>query len=206
MANINIGPRNLQGDAVFDRVFWDELFLPDRTCSYAPVSSYVSSSNKKCPHIMFSMKHDIKEQDNLLRGEFLAIVAAMITRLERFSSAQQLYIPVREVYPSIHFIIYFVFFFSLTFFKVLVFSFMGHLQGRILQAYYDGTSVVIKKTKFYHFLPENSRGLLNLFVQQMANTPIGNTKGVPAVSTKKTPPQQSSSQGLSLRQKPSNIR
>ena len=56
------------------------------------------------------MKHDIKEQDNLLRGEFLAIVAAMITRLERFSSAQQLYIPVREVYPSTLLFISFFFF------------------------------------------------------------------------------------------------
>lgn len=152
---------------------------------------------------MFSMKHDIKEQDNLLRGEFLAIVAAMITRLERFSSAQHLYIPVCESYPCTFLLFYS---FPLTFFKVLVFSFMGHLHGRILQAYYDGTSVVIRKTKLYHFLPEDARGLLNLFVQQMANTPIGNTKGVPAVSTKKQPPQQSSSQGLSLRQKPSNIR
>ena len=106
MANVNIGPRNLESDAVFDREFWAELFLPDRTCSYAPVSSYVSSSNKKCPRIMFSMKHDIKEQDSLLRGEFLAIVAAMVTRLERFSSAQQLYIPVSEVYPSIVLFIY----------------------------------------------------------------------------------------------------
>lgn len=83
---------------------------------------------------------------------------------------------------------------------------MGHLHGRILQAYYDGTFVVIRKTKLYHFLPEDARDLLNLFVQQLENTPIGNTKGVPAVSTKKQPPQQSSSQGLSLRQKPSNIR
>ena len=180
MANINIGPRNLESDAVFDREFWAELFLPDRTCSYAPVSSYVSSSNKKCPHIMFSMKHDIKEQDSLLRGEFLAIVAAIVTRLERLSFAQQLYIPVSEVYPSI---VLFIYLFSLTFSKVLVLSFMGHLHGRILQAYYDGTSVVIRKTKLYHFLPENARDLLNLFVQQMANTPIGNTKGVPAVST-----------------------
>lgn len=60
---------------------------------------------------MFSMKHDIKEQDSLLRGDFLAIVAAMMTRLERFSSAQQLYIPVSEVYPSIVLFIYYSFIF-----------------------------------------------------------------------------------------------
>lgn len=44
------------------------------------------------------MKHKIKEEEKLLRGEFLAIVAAMITRLERFSSTQHLYIPVSRSY------------------------------------------------------------------------------------------------------------
>lgn len=98
---------------------------------------------------MFSMKHNIKEQDNLLRGEFLAIVAAMITRLERFFSAQHLYIPVCE---SIHVPFYLFYSFPLTFFKVPVFSFMGHMHGMILQAYYDGTSMVIRK----HFLPASN--------------------------------------------------
>ena len=81
---------------------------------------------------------------------------------------------------------------------------MGHLHGRILQAYYDGNAVIIRKTKLYHFLPENARDLLSLFVQQMANTPIGPTKGMPRINTKEAA--QGFPQDLSLRQRPSNIR
>lgn len=57
-----------------------------------------------------------------------------------------------------------------------MFSFMGNLRGRILQAYFTGDKVVIYKTELFHFAPlERARDLLDIFVRQMANTPIGNT-------------------------------
>lgn len=55
---------------------------------------------------------------------------------------------------------------------------MGNMRGRILQAYFDGTHVAIRKTKLYHFgSAEKARELLEgVFLQHMANTPIGDTK------------------------------
>lgn len=46
------------------------------------------------------MKHDIHPQgEELLRGEALAITAAMITRLERFRSEGHSFVPVRNQSP-----------------------------------------------------------------------------------------------------------
>lgn len=55
---------------------------------------------------------------------------------------------------------------------------MGNMRGRILQAYFDGTHVAIRKTKLYHFgSAERAMELLGrIFLQHMANTPIGNTQ------------------------------
>lgn len=53
---------------------------------------------------------------------------------------------------------------------------MGDFQGRILQAYYDGDKVVIKKTELYHFAPvENARRLFEIVAQHMASDLTGDT-------------------------------
>lgn len=48
----------------------------------------------QCPHVMFTIGHAIKPGDELLRGEALAIVSAVVTRSEHFSSEEHRYIPV----------------------------------------------------------------------------------------------------------------
>lgn len=52
------------------------------------------------PHAMFTMEHALlkNEQEDLLRGEVLAIAAAMITRLEQPDLKDHVIIPV-SVYP-----------------------------------------------------------------------------------------------------------
>lgn len=63
--------------------------------------------------------------------------------------------------------------------QVLVFSFMGNLRGRILQAFFNGTEVVIKKSKLYHFASADmARDLFQLSMRQMASSPSGSTKGL----------------------------
>ena len=78
-------------DGVFQPSFWDTLFLSERP-SWKPVSAFVSWSGE-CPHVMFTMEHEVEESENLLRGEALAIIATTITRLKRFASEEHIYIP-----------------------------------------------------------------------------------------------------------------
>lgn len=69
--------------------------------SWWPQSVYVPYAD--IPHIMFSMRHHIddelvvKHQEELLRGELMAIIATMLTRLERFASEGHVFIPVRSL-------------------------------------------------------------------------------------------------------------
>lgn len=72
--------------------------------SWCPQSVYVPYAD--IPHIMFSMRHHIDDelvvkdeehQEELLRGELMAITATMLTRLERFAPEGHIYIPVRSL-------------------------------------------------------------------------------------------------------------
>lgn len=66
---------------------------------------------------------------------------------------------------------------SLVLDQVLIFSFMGDFRGRIIHAYFDGTHVIVRKTKLYHFYPvEKARKTFELFLRQMASMPIGDIK------------------------------
>ncbi|KAI9928133.1 hypothetical protein MW887_002166 [Aspergillus wentii] len=142
--------RNFTANGVFSDVFEDTLFNSNEP-PWNPVEAY--KLPEEYPHTMFTMRHDVQGEEELLRGEVLAIVAAMSTRMKLYSPSGHLYIP------------------------VLVFSFMGKQHGRILQAYYNGTAVVIRMTKLYDFTTAaNARKHLQLFAQHMANNPTGNTK------------------------------
>lgn len=56
---------------------------------------------------------------------------------------------------------------------------MGRLRGRILQAYYDGDNVVIRKSQLYCFEPlEDARKFFDIFAQHMASIPRGITRDV----------------------------
>lgn len=56
---------------------------------------------------------------------------------------------------------------------------MGELQGRILQAHNDGDTVLTRKTRLFLFEPlEDARRLVEIFMQNMASEPIGNTREI----------------------------
>lgn len=56
---------------------------------------------------------------------------------------------------------------------------MGDFRGRIIQAHFDGTDIIIKKTKLYHFYPvDKARRVFDLFMRQMASTPVGEIRSI----------------------------
>lgn len=78
----------------FSHRFKSTLFYSN----WSPVAAYIDLKTR--PHVLFTMKHDIHPQgEDLLRGETLAITAAMITRLERFRSEGHAFVPVRSHSP-----------------------------------------------------------------------------------------------------------
>ena len=91
---------DLDEDGVFQPSFWNTLFLSERP-SWKPVSAFVPWSDE-CPHVMFTIEHEIEENENLLREEVLAIIATTLTRLKLCASAEHIYIPV-SVLLSIRF-------------------------------------------------------------------------------------------------------
>lgn len=68
------------------------IFLINKPC-WSPINAYLDTQDK--PHIMFTMRHDIVEREELLRGEVLAISAAIWSRLQATegSVAEHIYVP-----------------------------------------------------------------------------------------------------------------
>lgn len=59
----------------------------------------------------------------------------------------------------------------------MLFSFMGE-YGRVIQAYYDGQDLVIRKSRLFSFR-NSTITTLDLFVRYVANTPVGDTQRLP---------------------------
>lgn len=85
--------RNFEEDAIFGEIFEDTLFLSDLP-SWSPIAAFYYTEHP--PHVMFTMRHDFEANDNLLRGEALAITAAVLTGLKEFTP-EYIYIPVRTL-------------------------------------------------------------------------------------------------------------
>lgn len=62
---------------------------------WTPIDAWQAPKGKT--HVMFTMAHGYQGDERLLRGEVLAIVAAMITRLERRSLQSRNIIPVSNM-------------------------------------------------------------------------------------------------------------
>lgn len=76
---------------MLDHVDWEFLF---HSTWWQPQTPYVPS-DPQYPQVMFTMRHAVKPETDLLRGEALEIVSAMVTRLERSASDKHQYVPVR---------------------------------------------------------------------------------------------------------------
>lgn len=60
----------------------------------------------------------------------------------------------------------------------MVFSFMNHCRGRIIQGYYDGHEVVLRKSKLFDFSNAKTAPF-ELFVRHLASAPVGDTEKLP---------------------------
>ena len=60
----------------------------------------------------------------------------------------------------------------------MIFSFMNHCRGRIIQGYYDGHEVVLRKSKLFDFSNPKTAPF-ELFVRHLASAPAGDTETLP---------------------------
>ncbi|KAL1968426.1 hypothetical protein VTN77DRAFT_1955 [Rasamsonia byssochlamydoides] len=148
MSLTNWRPVQFSNSVIHD-AFEETVF---NSMKWTPINAWQPPKGQ--PHVMFTMAHGyLGDEKLLLRGEVLAIVAAMITRLERRSLQSHNIIP------------------------VMVFSFMGGKQGRILQAYFNSQGLVIRKTQLYDFsTSEKAKLSTELFLQYMTSDMIGDTQ------------------------------
>ena len=62
--------------------------------------------------------------------------------------------------------------------QIIVISFMNHYHGRIIQGYYDGHEVVLRKSKLFDFSNAETAPF-ELFVRHLASAPVGDTEKLP---------------------------
>lgn len=108
--------------------------------------------------------------DDILRSEVFAVVVIMINQLRKFKDCTNA--PVSIALLSFEW--------NLTddvfSIQVMLFSFMGKLKGRILQAHISEEGIVIRKSELFDFSTwEKAEPNLNIFLQFLGNTPKGGT-------------------------------
>ena len=68
----------------------------------------------------------------------------------------------------------------------MVLSFMGNRYGRILICYFDGIDLVIHISPLFNFRSMKEAQLpIQIFLQCLASTPVGDTKHIPPKSVSK---------------------
>ncbi|RLL93681.1 hypothetical protein CFD26_103290 [Aspergillus turcosus] len=135
---------------IFHDVFDDELLHSGK---WRPNDAWRARSALSKPHVMFTLVHEYPSVDNkLLRGEVLAILATMLTRLTSNEYRDHTVIP------------------------VLVLSFMGDKQARLLQAYFGDKGLVVYKSQLLSFQdPEAAEKSIEFLLQFMAGKLVGST-------------------------------
>ncbi|KAH1451652.1 hypothetical protein KXX13_003326 [Aspergillus fumigatus] len=133
--------------------FMQEYFEPG-VCfqpSHRPAAWWTAKTTS-LPHLMCILDHRSKGSDEVFRGEILTILATTITRFELECFHDEVVIPV----------------------------IMSDSKARIIQAYFNGDKLVIRKSRLYDFsTPETLSSSTTLFMQWMASKTGGNTSGFP---------------------------
>ncbi|PYI00690.1 hypothetical protein BO78DRAFT_401893 [Aspergillus sclerotiicarbonarius CBS 121057] len=109
---------------------------------------HVAKASK--PHIKCIMDNNLDvDDDHLLRGEVLTIIRIMLGQLKQKVFVDHMVAP------------------------VLLFS-MNRRHPRVLEAYFDGRELVIRRTKAYDFTFMNAAGF-KTFAQWWVGNPVGDT-------------------------------
>ncbi|RHZ64519.1 hypothetical protein CDV55_107241 [Aspergillus turcosus] len=137
----------------FIEEFFESGVCLQRGHSPSPGACWTAQSTP-LPHIMCIVEFMFGGTEELLRGEILTVLATTITRLELEGYQGEVVMP------------------------VLLFSIMSDYKARIIQAYFDGDKMVIRKSKLYDFSTrETLSSSTTLFMQWMASKPVGDTSG-----------------------------
>ncbi|KAH1371468.1 hypothetical protein KXV22_005630 [Aspergillus fumigatus] len=147
--------------------FMQEYFEPG-VCfqpSHRPAAWWTAKTTS-LPHLMCILDHRSKGSDEVFRGEILTILATTITRFELECFQDEVVIPSLMN--------------DCSWCRVLMFSVMSDSKARIIQAYFNGDKLVIRKSRLYDFsTPETLSSSTTLFMQWMASKTGGNTSGFP---------------------------
>ncbi|GFF42940.1 hypothetical protein IFM58399_06781 [Aspergillus lentulus] len=135
---------------ILHEIFEDELF---HSLKWHPNDAWRARFALSKPHVMFTLIHEYPSDDNkLLRGEVLAILATILTRLTSNEYQDHTVIPVQ------------------------VLSFMGDKQAQLLQAYFGDKGLIIYKSHLLSFQdPEAAEKSMEFLLQFMAGKLVGST-------------------------------
>ncbi|KAF7182490.1 hypothetical protein CNMCM7691_002060 [Aspergillus felis] len=138
-------------NGIFHSAFLDDVFHSQH---WYPLNAWQSGKPKDQPHVMFTMAHEYEGKNScLLRGEVLAIIAIMLTRLASDSLTEHNIIP------------------------VMALSIMAGRKGRVLQAYFADEGLVVFKSRLFSFAGEDDGKIAaEFFLQYMGSEIIGATE------------------------------
>ncbi|RJE24325.1 hypothetical protein PHISCL_03330 [Aspergillus sclerotialis] len=119
---------------------------------FAVGAALLHGGDPQYPHFMVKMLSGVNgEDDKMTRGELLCIIRIMERLLGAVKFIGHLITP------------------------VLVLSFMGHRQARVLQAHYNGDELVIHKTQLFDFTKKKDNDALLLLSRWAASSAVGDT-------------------------------
>ncbi|PTU24451.1 hypothetical protein P175DRAFT_0553730 [Aspergillus ochraceoroseus IBT 24754] len=107
-----------------------------------------------CPHVKAMIYNDLEGNDGqLLRGEIIITLRLIYAQFRRPHFFKHLTAP------------------------VLLFSFMGPQHARIIEAYFDGSSLVMRPTRLFD-LRKKDEALIKTFGQWFLGSPTGDTQQI----------------------------
>ncbi|KAH8423130.1 uncharacterized protein LDX57_000886 [Aspergillus melleus] len=113
------------GELSEPKYFWQVSFTCLTSTKFDRYFRPVLGPNEALPHVKCMMESDSVEDDRLLRGEIITIIQIMAGRLNTKSVRAHVMAP------------------------VMLYSIMGPQHLRVLEAYFTGENLVIRKTKLY---------------------------------------------------------
>ncbi|KAB8225398.1 hypothetical protein BDV33DRAFT_198779 [Aspergillus novoparasiticus] len=110
-------------------------------------------THERLPHMKCLMENEVAGDDRLLRGELIAIGKIMTAWLNTKSLRPHTVAP------------------------VMLYSVMGPQQLRVLEAYFNGKNLIIRKTKLYDMKQEDTT-TVDLLTRWWLGFAVGETKSV----------------------------
>ncbi|KAE8335339.1 hypothetical protein BDV24DRAFT_171433 [Aspergillus arachidicola] len=119
----------------------------------ASSTCFALPTHERLPHMKCLMESEVTGDNRLLRGELIAIVKIMTARLNTKSFRPHTVAP------------------------VMLYSIMGPQQLRVLEAYFNGKNLIIRKTKLYDMKQEDT-ATIDLLLRWWFGFAVGETKSV----------------------------